>query len=124
MKVLINKNFYGTVELLFSIVRQVYGIDQIYVRSKSRKREHVLPRQLFCWLACRHTDLSLKSIGKELEGRDHTTVIHSRNEIQEIVDQYTETPHRMSEDSKMIARTAIHLNNRLNRVRRDINIHS
>ncbi|MFY9393790.1 MAG: helix-turn-helix domain-containing protein, partial [Halanaerobiales bacterium] len=38
------------------------------------------------YLAREMTDLSLPQIGEEFGGRDHTTVIHAHNKIQELYD--------------------------------------
>jgi chromosomal replication initiator protein len=51
------------------------------VRSKSRKRENALSRQLCMWALYRCTNLTHNKIGKYY-GRDHATVIHSVNEVE------------------------------------------
>ena len=60
------------------------------VQSKSRKREIVLARQLYCFYMCFYTKLSLKRIGETIGGRDHTTVIHSRQTIIDLLDSLDE----------------------------------
>jgi chromosomal replication initiator protein len=45
--------------------------------SRSRKREYVAPRQLAAYFIKQHTDMSFSTIGKELGGLDHTSVISS-----------------------------------------------
>ena len=37
------------------------------------------------YLACELTDNSLPKIGKEFGGKDHTTVMHSRDKIQKLI---------------------------------------
>lgn len=54
------------------------------VRSKSRKRDLVLRRQVLCVLG-RDIELNLGTIGKEL-GIDHATVIHSIKNINSMLD--------------------------------------
>ena len=48
-----------------------------------KKKEIVLPRQICCYLMCELLTIPLDSTGKEL-GRDHTTIIYSRNKISEL----------------------------------------
>jgi chromosomal replication initiator protein len=55
------------------------------IKSKTRKREVVLARQLISWHATMYTNLKLKDIGEELGGQDHTTVIHSRDTIDDLL---------------------------------------
>lgn len=51
-----------------------------------RNPKLVMPRHVVCYLARKLTFLSLTFIGRQLSGRDHTTVIHAVRRIQEIVD--------------------------------------
>lgn len=54
-----------------------FNISVELLESKTRKHEVVLPRQIAMYLAKHFTSLSLKSIGLHFGGRDHTTVLHS-----------------------------------------------
>lgn len=56
------------------------------VKSKSRKRELVWCRQVFCRFCRTHTSMTKVQIGEFLGGRDHTTVIHSEQTAQDILD--------------------------------------
>lgn len=53
--------------------------------SKDRKRELVIARQLYCYYAKQVLGSSLKTIGKAVGGRDHTTAIHSIQTIKDLV---------------------------------------
>ena len=44
----------------------------------------MLFRSIAMYLIRRMTNLSLKEIGKEFEGRDHTTVLHSIERIEDL----------------------------------------
>ena len=57
------------------------GITRDELKSKSRKREIVNARQGGMWLLCYFTDSSLNQIGILFGGRHHSTVIHSRDEV-------------------------------------------
>ena len=50
-----------------------------------------MARQIAMYLIRRMTNLSLKEIGKEFEGRDHTTVLHSIERIEKMVKESPET---------------------------------
>ena len=49
--------------------------------SKRRTRAIAYPRQVAMYLTRELTDLSLPKIGDEFGGRDHTTVIHACDKI-------------------------------------------
>jgi len=55
------------------------------VKSKSRKKELVVPRQVGIYLAKNYTMLSLKTIGLYFGGRDHSTVIHSVETVEDMM---------------------------------------
>jgi chromosomal replication initiator protein len=54
------------------------------IREKTRKKEIVLARQLAMYFAKELTKSSLKTIGLHFGGRDHSTVIHACNTIEEM----------------------------------------
>jgi chromosomal replication initiation ATPase DnaA len=51
--------------------------------SQRRGGDAVRARQLVCWLARTLTQRSLPRIGRALGGRDHTTVMHAVNRIED-----------------------------------------
>jgi chromosomal replication initiator protein len=51
--------------------------------AKKRTRTISYPRQIAMYLARKHTDSSLPKIGEEFGGRDHTTVIHACDKIEQ-----------------------------------------
>jgi chromosomal replication initiator protein len=53
------------------------------LKGKSRKQELVFVRMIAMTLMTEMTSLSLKAIGQLFGGRDHSTVIHARDTIQE-----------------------------------------
>jgi len=64
------------------IVSEHFNIDVPLMESKSRKHEVALPRQMAMFLAKQLTITSLKSIGAAFGGRDHSTVLHSCQTIE------------------------------------------
>ena len=54
--------------------------------GKTRKRSIVIARQLSMYLAKNLTNKSLKAIGENFGGRDHSTVIYSCKAVQDLLD--------------------------------------
>ena len=52
----------------------------------SREREHVKIRQIYAYIRVVYDDISLTEVGNEMGGFDHSTIIHSKNEIQNQMD--------------------------------------
>ena len=70
------------------------SIDQL--KDKTRKKEIVMARQIAMYFSKEYTNLSLKSIGYHFGGRDHSTVIHA---VQAVNDMYdTNNSFRRSVD--------------------------
>lgn len=73
-----------TAESVISAVTGYYRINKSDLLGKSKKKEIVIPRQICCYLMCELLSLPLISIGKVLGGRDHTTVLYSRDKVDEM----------------------------------------
>ena len=63
-------------------VCRYYRVDPRAIRGKARDREVVVPRQVAMYLCREETGASLAEVGRELGGRDHSTVLHGANKIQ------------------------------------------
>ena len=70
-----------TIENITKIVCSYLNITEDKLRDKSRKKEIVFARQIAMYLSKELTKSSLKSIGLQFGGRDHSTVIHAHNSI-------------------------------------------
>jgi chromosomal replication initiator protein len=88
------RNFQASLELfrkkiskeeILDIISEEFGVSSSEIIMRSRKRETVNARFLFCGIMKRYFGHSLKAIGEMVDGRDHTTVIHA----------ITECEHRM-----------------------------
>jgi chromosomal replication initiation ATPase DnaA len=73
-------------EYILNAVAEEWGVTVAQIKSKSRKREYVEPRQVYCKLAKKFTDMALAAIGATLEGRDHTTVLYSIHTINNLIE--------------------------------------
>ena len=62
-------------------ISQYYGIEEHSIYEKTRKKEVVKPRQVIMYILREEFNISYPSIGEQLGGRDHTTVIHSCEKI-------------------------------------------
>ncbi|MBF0780921.1 MULTISPECIES: chromosomal replication initiator protein DnaA [unclassified Granulicatella] len=64
------------------------SVDQL--RGKKRTKEIVIPRQIAMYLSREITQNSLIKIGYEFGGKDHTTVMHACEKIQQTIDTHTD----------------------------------
>jgi chromosomal replication initiator protein len=71
-----------TIPYIKQVVSDYYNISLDQMVSKSRKHEIALSRQMSIYLSKLLTNNSLKSIGHEFGGRDHSTVLHSCQTIE------------------------------------------
>lgn len=65
------------------VVAAHFGLKLEDLTAKKRTRTVSLPRQIAMYLSRKHTDASLPRIGEEFGGRDHTTVIHACEKIED-----------------------------------------
>lgn len=70
-----------SLESIQQCVADYFKVSMADVLSKSRKREIANARQISMYLAQKHTDLPLKSIGQAFGGKDHSTVIHATKAV-------------------------------------------
>ena len=62
-------------------VADFYGIEEVSIYEKTRRKEVVKPRQLIMYILREDFHVSYPTIGQKLGGRDHTTVIHSCEKV-------------------------------------------
>jgi len=72
-----------TIDDILEKVCHHYNVSQQHVFSKSRKRELVQVRQVSMYLAQKYTKMPASRIGQLIGNRDHSTVIHSCNAIEQ-----------------------------------------
>lgn len=72
-----------TMRLIINVVSQRTGISVNEIMSPRRNKRAVEARQIVMYLARKHTSLSLPQIGKQLGGRDHSTVLHGVGKVSE-----------------------------------------
>ena len=67
-------------------VTSYYGVALRDLQGRARNRQLVLPRQVAMYLMREETSASLVEIGRQLGGRDHTTVMHGIDKIERDLD--------------------------------------
>lgn len=72
-----------TIDQIQNIVAEYFGYSPDVLISKTKKKEYVVARQIAMYFAKKFTNASLKTIGLNFGGRDHTTVIHALQCIEE-----------------------------------------
>ncbi len=102
------KNFVKTMSREVSIdyiqktVCEYFNVPVDTLKEKTRKRMVVQARQLSMFLAKNYTKNSLKVIGKHFGGRDHSTVIHSCQAVQNLIDTDQEFRESVTDIQKKI----------------------
>ncbi len=73
-----------SIELITKLTSAYFKIDENKMRDKTRKKEIVFARQVSMYFSKTMTNYSLKTIGLHFGGRDHSTVIHACQTIEEM----------------------------------------
>jgi len=72
-----------TIDEIQRTVSEYFNIPEDMMRAKTRKQEIVNARQIAMYLAKELTNSSLKTIGLHFGGRDHSTVIHAYQSVED-----------------------------------------
>lgn len=80
-----------TINNIQKTVAEYYKIRVADLLSKSRARQVARPRQVAMALSKELTNHSLPEIGDAFGGRDHTTVLHAKRKVAELLDTDTRT---------------------------------
>jgi len=72
-----------TIEEIQRMVCQYLNVPEDLIRAKTRKQEIVNARQIAMYLSKELTNSSLKTIGLHFGGRDHSTVIHAYQTVED-----------------------------------------
>ena len=72
-----------TPQLIIEVVAEHYNLTIDQMTSKNRSNQIARPRQIAMYLCKEMTDSPLEAIGSFLGGRDHSTIIHGANKINE-----------------------------------------
>jgi chromosomal replication initiation ATPase DnaA len=86
-----------TQDIIVEAVCNQYNLIFEAICKRTRKRNIVEARQVIMYLLCHYTTASLKRIGDLFGGYDHTTVIHSRKQITDLLYTDRDLANRMAE---------------------------
>ena len=74
-----------SVDFIQKTVAESFKIDPEVMKGKVKKREIVIPRQVAMYFCKRYTQLTLALIGENFGGRDHSTVIHALESVEDMM---------------------------------------
>lgn len=101
-----------SVDFIQKTVSEHFKVDSEALKSKLKKREIVIPRQVAMYFCKRYTQLTLALIGENFGGRDHSTVIHALESVEDMMKTDTNfkvTVEELGKKFKMrITRSAQH----------------
>lgn len=72
-------------QLIMDLVAEHFNISVSDIISKKKNKEIAVPRQICMYLCKTYTDYSFQAIGNLMGNRDHSTVLHGHNKINEIM---------------------------------------
>ena len=92
---------------ILSYVAKKHNINKRKILGKTRSQETVAARQIVMFLTRSLTNLSLKNIGRELGGRDHSTVIHSCNLVDKKIKGSPSFRKKMEQNIEELKKTGL-----------------
>lgn len=72
-----------TTDKIVEVVCAHYDVTEQSVKSRTRRRDVVMPRQLIIYLISKHIHMPTGRIGRFMGGRDHSTVLHSIAQVEQ-----------------------------------------
>ena len=91
-----------TIEHIQKLVCDHFDMPVDLMKSKTRKRHIVQARQISMYFAKNMTKASLANIGKHFGGRDHSTVIHACQTVQDLMETDNRFKSKVLELEKLI----------------------
>jgi chromosomal replication initiator protein len=69
------------------LVAKSFNLTADRLMSRDRSQAVALPRQIAMYLMRREIDISLPQIGKEIGGRDHSTVMYAIDKVTDLLER-------------------------------------
>ena len=82
---------------IFSTICGYFDISTKELTGPKRQKELVLPRHIVMYLLCEELRMTVERVGQVLGGRDHTTIMHGRDRIKELLKTDRETQRLFNE---------------------------
>lgn len=90
------------IDFIQKSVAEYFKVSVDEMKDKTRKKEIVIARQTAMYFAKNHTNLSLKAIGYHFGKRDHTTVLHAIESVNNMIDTDKEFKNGIAELQKRL----------------------
>lgn len=88
---------------IVKLVCESFGLNEMQLKSPSRKKEYVMGRNTVFYLARKHTEMSLEEIGC-IFNRRHTTVMRSITQVEQELSADTRQGRQLAHTVEMIER--------------------
>lgn len=102
LKHLLSNNKKITLLDIKEVIANYYNISVDDLVSKKKTKNISYPRQIAMYVARKLTDNSLPKLGEEFGGRDHSTVIHAYNKIEEDIEKSPEIKKNIDDIISML----------------------
>ncbi len=96
-----------SIDYIQKTVSEFFKVDVDALKDKTRKKEIVIARQVAMYFSKEYTDHSLKAIGYHFGGRDHSTVIHAVQSVNDMMDTNSQFKSQIEELKKKLKMKAI-----------------
>jgi hypothetical protein len=90
------------IKYILKIVENYYKVNPNYVTTNNRRRELVFARQVSMYLIFKYSTCSLKRIGEVFNGKDHSTVVHAKKTVLNLMQIDKEIKNQIDELKKII----------------------
>lgn len=74
-----------SLDIIQKVIAENYNISVLDLKSKKRDKKYVIPRQIAIYITRQLTELSFSEIGSEFGGKDHSTIMHANEKIEELI---------------------------------------
>ncbi|MBO5137026.1 MAG: chromosomal replication initiator protein DnaA [Spirochaetaceae bacterium] len=74
-----------SIETIQKVVADYFGVSASEIKGKKRSKNIALPRHISFYLSREMTEYSTTEIGNEFGGKDHTTVMHACQKIEDLL---------------------------------------
>ncbi|HNP94320.1 MAG TPA: chromosomal replication initiator protein DnaA [Cyclobacteriaceae bacterium] len=91
-----------SVDFIQKTVADYFKVSLDSLKAKVKKREIVIPRQVAMYFCKRYTQLTLALIGENFGGRDHSTVIHALESVEDMMKADSNFKNSVDELSKKL----------------------
>lgn len=102
LKHLVSSNKKVTIKDIKEVVSNYYNISTDDLTSKKKSKNISYPRQIAMYVSRKLTDASLPKIGEEFGGRDHSTVLHAFNKINDDIENSMEVKKSIDDIISML----------------------